>query len=54
MLPEDDANRQLADGFRLEVDRFQQMRVLRVAGGWRRVMELFKSEHVIEMDRHPK
>ena len=54
VLPEDDANRQLADGFRLEVDRFQQMRVLRVAGGWRRVLELFKSQHIAEMNRNPK
>ncbi len=54
VLPEDDANRQLADGFRLEVDRFQQMRVLRVARGWRRGLELFKSLHVAEMDRNSK
>lgn len=55
VLPEDDANRQLADGFQLEVDRFRQkqMRVLRVARGWRRVVELFKSQHVAEMDRNP-
>lgn len=53
VLPEDDANRQLADGFRLGVDRFQQMRVLRVARGWRRVLELFKSQHIAEMDRNP-
>ena len=55
VLPEDDANRQLADGFHLEVDWFRQkqMQVLRVARGWRRVLELFKSEHAAEMDRNP-
>ena len=56
VLPEDDANRELADGFHLEVDWFRQrqMQVLRVAHGWRRVLDLFKSVHVIEMDRNPK
>lgn len=55
VLPEDDANRQLADGFHLEVEwsRQKQMQVLRVARGWRRVVELFKSQHVAEMDRNP-
>lgn len=55
VLPEDDRNRQLADGFHLEVDWFRQkqMQVLRVARGWRRVLELFKSEHAAEMDRNP-
>lgn len=55
VLPEDDANRQLADGFHLEVDWFRQkqMQVLRVARGWRRVLEFFKSEHAAEMDRNP-
>lgn len=55
VLPEDDANRQLADGFHLEVDGSQQkqMQVLRVARGWKRVLELFRSQHVAEMDRNP-
>jgi hypothetical protein len=53
VLPEDDANRQLANGFHLEVDavRQRQMQVLRVAGGWNEVLRLFESEHVAEMDR---
>jgi hypothetical protein len=55
VIPEDDANRQLADGFHLEVDwsRQKQMQVLRVARGWRRVLELFTSQHIAEMDRNP-
>jgi hypothetical protein len=51
VLPEDDANRQLANGFWKEVDSIRQMYVLPVAGGWNEVLNLFKSVHVVEMDR---
>lgn len=56
VLPEDDANRQLATGFLLAVDwnRQRQMRVLEPAGGWKHVLDLFKSDHVPEMDRYPE
>ena len=52
VLPEDDANRQLANGFLLEVDpvRMRRMQVLPVAGGWNDVLESFLAEHVREMD----
>ena len=55
VLPEDDANGRLATGFHLEVDaiRYRQMQVLRVAGGWRKVLDVFKAEHVSAMDRCP-
>jgi hypothetical protein len=55
VLPEDDANRQLANGFHTQVgwSRTRQMQVLGVAGGWNRVLDLFESEHVTEMDRWP-
>lgn len=44
VLPEDGANRQLANGFLLEVDlaRQRQMQVLAEAGGWRHVLHLFE------------
>ncbi len=47
VLPEDDANRQLALGFHLQVDWRckRQMQVLRVAGGWREVLDRFRVEH---------
>jgi hypothetical protein len=53
VLPEDDANRQLAIGFRLEIhwNRQRQMRVLSVAGGWREVLNLFENVHIAAMDR---
>ncbi|OLE71682.1 MAG: hypothetical protein AUI36_02365 [Cyanobacteria bacterium 13_1_40CM_2_61_4] len=55
VLPEDDANRQLATGFHLQVvsARQRQMQVLPVAGGWNEVLNLFESEHAMEMDRCP-
>lgn len=53
VLPEDDANRQLANGFWQEVDwnRQRRMQVLAEAGGWNEVLALFRSEHVSYMDR---
>lgn len=55
VLPEDDANSRLANGFHLEVDwtRQRQMQVLPVAGGWNEVLNRFRSEHVIDMVRYP-
>jgi hypothetical protein len=56
VLPEDDANSQLANGFHLQVDanRQRQMRVVEVAAGWTRVLDLFESAHVTEMDGRPQ
>lgn len=51
VLPEDDANRQLANGFHLELASIRQMQVERPAGGWNEVLKLFEEEHVFEMDR---
>ena len=53
VLPEDDANLRLAKEFHLNVDwnRQRQMQVLRVAGGWNEVLNLFASVHVVDMDR---
>lgn len=51
VLPEDDANRQLANGFHLNIDKIRQMQVLEVAGGWREVLDLFSSVHITEMER---
>jgi hypothetical protein len=55
VLPEDDANRQLAIGFQLSLDPsvLRRMQVLRVAGGWLRVLECFRSELVVTMERDP-
>lgn len=52
VLPEDDANVQLATGFHLEVGSIRQMQVLPVAGGWSAVLDLFNSDHINGMARY--
>jgi len=52
VLPEDDANRQLANGFHLELDLTRKMQVLLPAGGWIQVLKRFLSDHVPEMHRN--
>jgi len=52
VLPEDDANRQLATGFRLDpLLDYWKMRILGEAGGWKKVVDIFVKDHVPEMDR---
>jgi hypothetical protein len=53
VLPEDDANRELANGFHLNVawDKYRQMQVLKPAGGWAEVLRTFETEHVSAMER---
>jgi hypothetical protein len=53
VLPEDDANRQLADGFQLDplLDT-RRMQILEEAGGWREVLNRFRNGHLSEMDRY--
>lgn len=54
VLPEDDANRQIADGFLIGIGGAGQVKVLRPAGGWHKVLELFRSVHIAEMDTYPR
>jgi hypothetical protein len=53
VLPEDDANRQVANGFYLDplLDT-RRMQILGEAGGWREVLNLFAADHVPEMERY--
>ena len=53
VLPEDTADRQLANGFHLEVDHIRQMQVLPVAKGWEKVLTSFRDDHVKDMERYP-
>jgi len=53
VLPEDDANRQLANGFHLELASPRQIQVLPVVGGWMEVLESFNSDHVSYMNKFP-
>lgn len=51
VLPEDDANRQLANGFLLHSDlSSRSVQVLVEAGGWNEVLEIFLDEHVAGME----
>jgi hypothetical protein len=56
VLPEDDAARQLADAFKLELsqDVSRQLHVLPEAGGWPNVLGSFEGVHAGEMDRYPE
>jgi hypothetical protein len=49
VLPEDDANRQLANGFVLGVQDERRIQVLVEAGGWSAVLERFLSDHISKM-----
>jgi hypothetical protein len=51
VLPEDDANVQLANEFHLQVNKLRQMQVLEPAGGWNEVLDSFEKVHVTEMRR---
>jgi len=56
VLPEDDANRQLANGFLLDLDysALSRIQVLPEVGGWMAVLDTFLTDHVAEMDRFPE
>jgi len=51
VLPEDDANRQLANGFDVNVGR-RQFQILPPAGGWVQVCDTFASNHATSMQRY--
>src|ERR1035437_90701 len=55
VLPEDDANRQLANGFRLSLNQSvaRRMDVLLPAGGWTQVLDHFVSDHIFYMEKYP-
>lgn len=55
VLPEDDANRQVANGFLLDPSIVDyRIRVLEEAGGWKETLDRFLSIYVAEMDRFPE
>ncbi len=53
IIPEDDANRQLANGFALDIST-RQVQILPVAGGWLHVCDIFVSNHAPLMDKYEK
>ncbi|MDQ2732678.1 MAG: hypothetical protein M3Y56_13550 [Armatimonadota bacterium] len=54
VLPEDDANGNIADGFELHLPRgSRRFQVLPSAGGWVRVLEEFDKTYRVEMEKYP-
>jgi len=53
VLPEDDADRQLANGFHLALGSPRQIQVLPEIGGWGKVLDRFNSDHVRDMSGLP-
>ena len=55
VLPEDDANRQIANGFILDTHlNIRAIQVLPPAGGWKKVLDDFTTVHAAEMQNIPK
>jgi hypothetical protein len=52
VLPEDDANRQIANGFVIHCDDSSQIRVLRSMGGWTKACQTFATEYVTLMKNY--
>lgn len=55
IFPEDEANEKIANGFVLHSDVLDsQVRVLRTAGGWNRLVEVFEKDYIQSLRRFPK
>jgi len=55
VLPEDDANRQILNGFLLNpaLNR-SAIQILPCVGGWKKVVDTFKDVHIYEMQKYPQ
>lgn len=55
VLPEDDANRQLVNGFLLDLAVLKQnAKLLPPAGGWSSVFDKFTKNHLPDLNRYPE
>ena len=55
VLPEDDANRQIANGFLLDAAiKARALQVLEPAGGWSYVVSKFENDYIASMRKFPK
>jgi len=54
VLPEDDANRQIANGFKLNLEfkKSNSLRILPPAGGWVKVVEAFNNDQVNDVQKY--
>ena len=54
VLPEDDANRQIATGFLLDPSlKLRNIRVLTPSGGWGKVLDNFVNDHITGLRKYP-
>lgn len=54
VIPEDDANRQIANGFLLDANvDTRRIQVLEVAGGWQKAVTTLTSDHFNGLARYP-
>jgi 5S rRNA maturation endonuclease (ribonuclease M5) len=53
VLPEDDANERIVNGFLVRLDS-RAIQVLGVAGGWRKVVEEFMNSQVSKLQQYPE
>jgi hypothetical protein len=55
IIPEDDCDRQLADGFVQHYQvKSQRIKVMPVAGGWKEVLRTFTMEYIARLQQDPK
>lgn len=55
VLPEDDANRQMANGFLLHPDvNPRAIQILNEVGGWTKVRDTFVDTHLPQLENLPK
>jgi len=54
VLAEDDANRQIAHGFLLELNDNRAVKVLPLPGGWKKTVEEFTKTYASEMRKFPE
>jgi hypothetical protein len=55
VLPEDDANRQIANGFLLDPSiKLRNIRILDPAGGWLKVLDSFLNDHIAYLQKWPE
>src|SRR5688572_27356684 len=53
VIPEDDANRQVAAGFLLHsAVKINRLRVMPLAGGWRHVLKTFEDEYILHLRKY--
>jgi hypothetical protein len=55
VIPEDDANKDIANGFHLTIDpqRQRQLQIMSPSGGWRKVVDQFSEEYLPTLAKYP-